>query len=130
MHVDDLPLLDEVNEEWCPRTTLLSPFDNLICDRMRAEEIFDFHFRLEIYVPKRQRRYGPYSMPILDGDRLIGRIDPTMDRRRRQLKINTLYIEGGVPLSAETTRVVSNAVEELGTFLGADTVERGKLVRI
>jgi len=130
MHVDDLSLLDEVNEEWCPRTTLLSPFDNLICDRMRAEEIFDFHFRLEIYVPKRQRRYGPYSMPILDGDRLIGRIDPTMDRRRRQLKINTLYIEGGVPLSAETTRVVSNAVEELGTFLGADTVERGKLVRI
>ena len=130
MHVDDLPLLDEVNEEWCPRTTLLSPFDNLICDRVRAEEVFGFHFPLGIYVPKRQRRYGPYSMPIPDGDHLIGRIDPTMDRRQRQLKINTLYIEGGVPLSAETTRAVSNAVEELGTFLGADTVERGRLVRI
>jgi len=131
MHADDLPLLDEVTgNEWGPRTTLLSPFDNLICNRARTEELFEFHFRLEIYLPKQRRKYGPYLMPILHGDRLIGRIDPTVDRRRRQLKVNTLYIESGVPVTAETTRAVFNAVEELGRFLGAESIERGKLVRV
>jgi hypothetical protein len=55
-----------------PRTTLLSPFDNLICDRERTLRLWDFDFKNEIYVPKHKRQYGAYTMPVLHGDRLIG----------------------------------------------------------
>ena len=56
-----------------PRTTLLSPFDNLICDRDRTERLWDFVYRNEMYVPKHKRRFGCYVMPVLAGERLIGR---------------------------------------------------------
>ena len=81
VHTDDLTLLDRLEAgEWEPRTTLLSPFDNLICDRRRTELLFNFKFTVEIYVPPSKRQYGYYVLPILHGDRLIGRIDPKMDR--------------------------------------------------
>jgi uncharacterized protein YcaQ len=73
VHADDLPLLDRLAAgQWQPRTTLLSPFDNLICDRARTEQMFDFEFRIEIYTPKVKRRWLlcpplPTAMPI-NGD--------------------------------------------------------------
>ena len=80
VHRDALGLLDE---EWRPRTTLLSPFDNLICDRDRTERLWDFAYRNEMYVPKHKRRFGCYVMPVLAGERLIGRVVPRMDRAGR-----------------------------------------------
>lgn len=127
IHIDDQPLLDRLAAgEWEPRTTLLSPFDNLICDRRRTEQIFNFHFRLEVYVPKSQRKYGCYVMPILHGDRLIGRIDPVMDRKRKRLKINAVYAEPNAPKTKETARAVATAVEELGAFLRAEEILYGQ----
>jgi uncharacterized protein YcaQ len=123
IHVDDLATLDGLEgNQWSPRTTLLSPFDNLICDRNRTEQLFDFHFRIEIYVPKAKRQYGYYVLPILGGDRLIGRIDPKMDRKNHQLNIHAVYAEPDAPQSAETGQAVAAAVEELATFLGARTI--------
>jgi uncharacterized protein YcaQ len=121
IHKDDLPLLESLErDEWQPRTTLLSPFDNLICDRARTELLFDFNYRIEIYVPKDKRQYGYYVLPILHGDRLIGRIDPLMNRKLKRLEINNVYAEPGAP--AEAGAAVRTAIEELGAWLGAKDI--------
>ncbi|HRE29737.1 MAG TPA: crosslink repair DNA glycosylase YcaQ family protein, partial [Anaerolineales bacterium] len=77
LHADQLNWLAEGAE---PRTVLLSPFDNLIADRARTERLFDFEFRIEIYTPVAKRKFGYYVLPILHGERLIGRIDPQFER--------------------------------------------------
>ena len=100
-----------------PRTMLLSPFDDLISDRDHTEQLFDFFFRLEIYVPKAKRRFGYFVMPILHGDRLIGRIDPRLDKATRVLHVNAVHAEEGAPASAGPA--VSGAIRELGEWLGA-----------
>lgn len=129
VHADDLPLLDRLAAgEWHPRTTLLSPFDNLICDRARTEKLFDFEFRIEIYVPKAQRKYGYYVLPILHGDRLIGRVDPSMDRKQKRLTINAVYAQPDAPMDAQTGQAVASAIEELGAFLGAKEIAYGERV--
>jgi uncharacterized protein len=123
IHQSDLPLLERlVAGEWEPRTTLLSPFDNLICDRARTNLLFDFDFRIEIYVPQAQRKYGYYVLPILHGDRLIGRIDPLFVRKEHRLAINAIYREPGAPKDAKTGRAVKKAIEQLATFLGAKSI--------
>ena len=126
IHRDDVPLLDKVsNGRWKPHTTLLSPFDNLIADRARVELLFDFEYRIEIYVPKDKRKYGYYVLPILHGDRLIGRIDPLMDRKSGRLNINAVYAEPGAPLDASTGRAVGSAISDLAQFLGATEIAYG-----
>ena len=123
IHAQDKGLLDSLEAgEWRPRTTLLSPFDNLISDRRRTEQAFGFNFRFEVYVPKPQRKYGCYVMPILHGDRFIGRIDPVMDRKTEKLKVNAVHAEPNAPESVETAQTVAHTIEELSTFLGASDI--------
>jgi len=122
IHAEDIPSLEKLDGDWQPRTTLLSPFDNLICDRPRTEQLFNFSFRIEIYVPKEQRKYGYYVLPILHGDRLIGRIDPTVDRKKKQLTINAVHAEPDAPMSAEVGPSIRQAIEELATFVGAGEI--------
>jgi len=101
------------------RTTLLSPFDRLIHDRDRAEALWGFFYRLEMYVPKAKREYGYYVLPILHGDRIVGRLDPAYDRRARRLVVKAIYPEDGVRFPA---RAVERAVRSLGRFLGAEEI--------
>jgi uncharacterized protein YcaQ len=103
-----------------PRTTLLSPFDDLVSDRGRTERLFGFTFRLEIYVPKLKRQHGYFVLPILHGDRLIGRIDPLFDRRSKTLVVNAAYAEPEAPPAAG--RVVARSIRELAAWLGAADV--------
>jgi uncharacterized protein len=122
VHADEVPLLERLQAgDWRPRTTLLSPFDNLCIDRERAQRLFGFHFRMEIYVPKAARRYGYYVLPILHGDRLVGRVDPMMDRARGRLVVNAIHPEPGAPAGAGPA--VATALEDLAGFLGADGVD-------
>lgn len=124
VHVEDVPLLERIREGgWEPRTTLLSPFDNLIIDRARTERLFGFHFRMEIYVPKTKRRFGYYALPILHGDRLVGRVDPTFDRKREVLTINALHAEERIGMRGTTGRAIRAAIEQLAGFLGAREIQ-------
>jgi uncharacterized protein YcaQ len=100
------------------RITFLSPFDRLVHDRDRVEALWDFRYRLEMYVPKAKREYGYYVLPILRGDRLIGRIEPVLDRKTGVLHIKGVWWEPGVkPVS------VQKPLRSLATFLGAGSIE-------
>ena len=85
---------DAVDGPVLNRITFLSPFDRLIHDRGRTEALWDFYYRLEMYVPKLKREYGYYVLPILRGDRLVGRIEPVYNRKTRELTVNGVWWEG------------------------------------
>ncbi len=126
IHRDTLPLLASIQAgEWAPRTVLLSPFDNLICDRERTEQLFDFYYRIEIYVPKAKREYGYYVMPLLHGDRFIGRMDSKLERKTGIYHIHALYPEEDERNDAQTGAAVADSIRELAQFIGAKRVKLG-----
>jgi uncharacterized protein len=94
------------------RTVALSPFDNLICDRARTAELFDFDHRLEIYVPQQKRIWGYYVLPILNGERFVGRADLKLDGDR--LRVLALHEEPGRRAPA----AISRALEQLARWRG------------
>jgi uncharacterized protein len=93
------------------RVTLLSPFDRLVHDRDRAEALFDFHYRLEMYVPKAKREYGYYVLPLLVGDRIVGRAEPRFDRKTKTLELLGAW--------GDTARL-DEAMDDLAAWLGAE----------
>jgi uncharacterized protein len=124
LHTADVPLLERIQAgDWQPRTMLLSPFDNLICDRKRLKQMFNFDYTIEIYVPQAKRQYGYYVLPILHGDRLIGRMDVRYERARKTLVLHAVYAEGTGALSQEILVEVGEAVRGLAAWLGAKTIE-------
>ncbi len=124
VHADDVPLLDRLEAgEWEPRATLLSPFDNVIHNRARTLELFDFHYRIQIYVPASKRPHGYYVMPVLDGERIVARIDPVMDRKANRLVVNAVHAEPGFG-ARSVERALKPGLEALALFLGAEDVVR------
>ena len=101
------------------RVTFLSPFDRLVHDRERAEALWGFRYRLEMYVPAAKREYGYYVLPILHGDRLVGRIEPVVDRREKVLRVQGLWWEPG-----EQPVDLDEPLASLAAFVGAERVER------
>jgi uncharacterized protein len=123
VHTDDLALLDRIEAgTWIPRTTLLSPFDNLIIDRKRTHRMFGFDYTMEIYVPAAKRRYGYYAMPVLHGDRLVARVDPAMNREAGRLSIRNVSVEDGCD-DAQVAVATREAIAGLATFLGAGAID-------
>jgi uncharacterized protein YcaQ len=109
---------DALETKFQPRTTLLSPFDRLIHDRGRTEALFGFRYRIEIYVPREKRQYGYFVLPILHGERLVGRIDPYFDRKAGVLRINAVHWEPDAPRDVPLERTIA----ELARWLGAESV--------
>ena len=105
------------------RTTVLSPFDNLLCDRARTAELFGFDHRLEIYVPAPQRRWGYYVLPILHRERLVARADMRLDRGDGVLRVLALHHEEGIRRTATLDRAVARALDRLAAWRGADSVQ-------
>jgi uncharacterized protein YcaQ len=98
------------------RTALLSPFDRLIHDRVRAEELFDFEYMLEMYKPAAKRRWGYFALPILHGDRLVGKLDAIADRKVSVLRVNAIHED--VPFTAAMTTAVNREIGDLAFWLG------------
>lgn len=115
---EHLSLLDRLAEP--EGTTLLSPFDSLLWQRSRAEQLLDFHYRVEIYVPAAQRRFGYYAMPILHQGRLVGRLDPKLHRQQKRLQIVSLALEPGLGRDPDLDRGLSQSLQELADFVGAE----------
>ena len=101
------------------RICFLAPLDNLLWRRNRIADLFQFGYTWEVYLPLPKRRYGHYAMPILSGDRLIGRIDPQLDRARRRLVIRLLQLEPNVRATARLRSALRSALESFARFHGA-----------
>jgi uncharacterized protein YcaQ len=97
------------------RTALLSPFDRLIHDRVRAEELFDFEYTLEMYKPENQRRWGYFALPILHGDRLVGKLDAKADRKAGVLRVNAIHED--VPFTKTIAKAVQKEIADLASWL-------------
>src|SRR5258706_800505 len=102
---------------------LLAPFDPLVRDRKRLERLFAFDYRFEAYTPAAKRRYGYYVLPILERERLVGRLDPRHDRARGALVVDGVWWERGVRPTAARKRALARALEKLATRIGATSVE-------
>ncbi len=100
---------------------MLSPFDNLICDRKRTKQLFGMDFRIEIYVPPAKRKYGYYVLPVLHRGRFIGRVDPKFDKTNKVLSVQRVHLEPGAPKDAR--RVIRAELEALGAWLGAENIQ-------
>jgi uncharacterized protein YcaQ len=119
-----VPLLEALCEaRVAPDVYLLPPLDNVLWDRERLVDLFGFRYSWEIYRPPSKRRSGPYTMPVLEGDRFIGRLDARFDRGSRALRVERLTFEPDVEPSRSRLARVWSAVEALADDLGATRVE-------
>lgn len=103
-------------------TTFLSPFDNLIWYRGRMLDLWDFHYRIEVYTPAPKRVYGYYTMPILHRGELVGRLDPSLDRKNRILTARKVFLEPDRRPTEALAAAIAAALWDFAGFLGAEEV--------
>ncbi|WP_425443229.1 winged helix-turn-helix domain-containing protein [Thalassovita taeanensis] len=105
------------------RIRVLSPFDPALRDRKRAERLFGFFYRIEVFTPAAKRQYGYYVFPLLEGDRLIGRIDMKSHRAEGTLRVTALWPEPGVRFGKGRLTRLEAELDRVARFSGCDRVE-------
>jgi uncharacterized protein len=108
----------QLDQPFAGRAALLSPIDRLIYDRKRMAEIFQFDYQLEMYKPAAKRRWGYYALPILYGDRLVGKLDASSDRAAGVLWIHAIHRD--TPFTRAMNTAIHQEIESLAKFLGLD----------
>jgi uncharacterized protein YcaQ len=116
---------EAIGGEFEGRTALLSPFDRLVHDRVRAEELFDFEYYLEMYKPQGKRRWGYFALPVLHDDRLVGKVDALADRKAGVLRVHAIHED--VRFTRAVTKAVDAELDALAAWLGLDAVDRTAL---
>ncbi|HEX7187177.1 MAG TPA: crosslink repair DNA glycosylase YcaQ family protein [Actinomycetes bacterium] len=109
---------EQVGRPFRGRAALLSPLDRLVYDRKRIAEIFEFDYQLEMYKPAAKRRWGYFALPILHGDRLVGKLDATADRKAGVLRVDAIHPD--VPFTTTMTAAVRREVKDLAHWLELD----------
>jgi uncharacterized protein len=104
-----------LGQPFAPRAALLSPFDRLIHDRKRTVELFEFDYQLEMYKPAAKRRWGYFALPILYGDRLVGKLDAAADRKAGVLRVNALHQDE--PFDLTMTAAIDAEINDLARWL-------------
>jgi uncharacterized protein len=110
--------LAQLGQPFSGRVALLSPLDRLVYDRKRMTELFGFDYQLEMYKPAAKRRWGYWALPILAGDRLVGKLDAAADRTYGVLRVNAIHQD--VPFSRATAAAVHQEIKALADWLGLD----------
>ncbi|HWM17805.1 MAG TPA: crosslink repair DNA glycosylase YcaQ family protein, partial [Microbacterium sp.] len=114
-----LAMLDDDDEGG--RVAFLNPYDSLLFDRPRLEEIFEFTYVLEQFKPKPQRKYGYFAHPILLGDRFAGMLDAEVDKERESLRVNAVH--EFLPFEPEEDEMVRAEIADLGEWLGLSVID-------
>lgn len=129
LHADLLPLLPLAldGKLSASHSTVLSPFDPIVWDRKRAEQLFGFTYRLECYTPAPKRQYGYFVLPLLHKGQLVGRMDAKMHRKTGVLEVIALYLEEGVRASAALEKGLFSALNQFATWQGAKRVTLSRL---
>jgi hypothetical protein len=123
-------LMDSAQPVLQNRVRILSPFDPALRDRKRAERVFGFHYRIEIFVPAPKRQYGYYVFPVLEGDCLVGRIDMKADRPAGILNVTAFWPEAGIVMGAGRRKRLNAEITRAARFGGcADIVYAADWVR-
>ena len=108
----------QLGQPFSGRAALLSPFDRLIHDRKRTTDLFEFDYQLEMYKPAAKRRWGYFALPVLYGDRLVGKLDATADRKTGALRVNAVHRD--VPFTEPMTAAVDREIADLARWLKLD----------
>jgi uncharacterized protein YcaQ len=101
---------------------LLSPFDNLVIQRKRLQQLFDFYYQIECYVPAAKRQYGYFCLPILWGERLVGRVDPKAHRSTGRLAVLSCSVDSELHGNADFWAAFAQALQTFATFNGCTSV--------
>ena len=129
--VGEPAIIDGVKGEWrvdpsqlgqpfSGRAALISPLDRLVHDRKRMVELFEFDYQLEMYKPKAKRRWGYFALPILYGDRLVGKLDATADRKAGVLRVDAIHQD--VPFNKTMTAAIDREIKDLARWLKLELV--------